>query len=438
MWGLFKLREGLSRKFESLTYVGHNAGMSQIASISRRAVLRACVAVPALALGVRSARVSAASTLILLDSDGLQALKLRIDDGDVDLQKAVATLGHDAEDALKLPLQSVTAKTQSPPGGDKRDYLSQAPYFWPDPAKPDGKPYIRRDGKVNPEADAIQDAVAIDAMESATATLALAYYFTGDVRYAERAAEHLRSWFTSSRTGMRPNMNYAQLVPGVDEERPNGVIEAHVLSRVPDWALMLQGARAWTDKDNSALKRWFSAYGRWLTTSANGKAAAKLANNQGTWYWVQLACAALYAGDTAAARKAVNSGVNLIATQVSQDGSQTLELARTRPLAYSIFNLRGMLALATLGERVGIAALCSNSALYIRSAFDYVLRVADDATLRSADADAFKKRDLAEIAIQASEIFGYLPYRKKAAELDAKVRIARVTLTSARAKAACA
>ena len=36
-------------------------------------------------------------------------------------------------------------------GGDKHDYLSFGSYWWPDPDKPDGLPYIRRDGGVNPE-----------------------------------------------------------------------------------------------------------------------------------------------------------------------------------------------------------------------------------------------------------------------------------------------
>jgi len=42
-------------------------------------------------------------------------------------------------------------ESQAPPSGDKHDYMSIAPYFWPDPKKPDGLPYIRHDGKVNPE-----------------------------------------------------------------------------------------------------------------------------------------------------------------------------------------------------------------------------------------------------------------------------------------------
>ncbi len=35
---------------------------------------------------------------------------------------------------------SVTDKTRTPPSGDRHDYMSIAPYFWPDPAKADRLP----------------------------------------------------------------------------------------------------------------------------------------------------------------------------------------------------------------------------------------------------------------------------------------------------------
>jgi hypothetical protein len=41
-------------------------------------------------------------------------------------------------------------KTKTPPSGDKHGYLSEALYWWPDPSKQDGMPYIRRDGETIP------------------------------------------------------------------------------------------------------------------------------------------------------------------------------------------------------------------------------------------------------------------------------------------------
>jgi hypothetical protein len=60
----------------------------------------------------------------------------------------------------------------TPPSGDKHDYMSQAPYFWADPSKPGGLPYIRRDGERNPEIEKINNHSVKDQMEGAVETLA--------------------------------------------------------------------------------------------------------------------------------------------------------------------------------------------------------------------------------------------------------------------------
>ena len=44
-----------------------------------------------------------------------------------------------------------------PPSGDKHDYLSYSRYWWPDPEKNDGLPYIRRDGVVKGPLEHILD-----------------------------------------------------------------------------------------------------------------------------------------------------------------------------------------------------------------------------------------------------------------------------------------
>ena len=66
--------------------------------------------------------------------------------------------------------------------------MSLGPYWWPDPNKPDGLPYIRRDGERNPEISSDYDAPRFGALTGAVTTLALAYYFSDDEKYAARAA----------------------------------------------------------------------------------------------------------------------------------------------------------------------------------------------------------------------------------------------------------
>src|SRR5437762_13988851 len=67
-----------------------------------------------------------------------------------DFKPALEQLRAEAEKALQFTPVSVMDKKLVPDSGDKHDYMSIAPYFWPDPSKPDGLPYIRRDGEVNP------------------------------------------------------------------------------------------------------------------------------------------------------------------------------------------------------------------------------------------------------------------------------------------------
>ena len=52
-----------------------------------------------------------------------------------------------ADEHLKKGPYSVTYKKALPPSGDKHDYISMGPYWWPNPKTADGLPYIRRDGE---------------------------------------------------------------------------------------------------------------------------------------------------------------------------------------------------------------------------------------------------------------------------------------------------
>src|SRR5262245_35894615 len=80
-----------------------------------------------------------------------------------------------ADKALTVPATSVMDKTITPPSGDKHDYMSQAPYWWPDPTKADGKPYIRKDGQRNPEINRLPDHDNLGRLTSTVSTLGLAY-----------------------------------------------------------------------------------------------------------------------------------------------------------------------------------------------------------------------------------------------------------------------
>src|ERR1041385_3333039 len=158
---------------------------------------------------------SATPRVFLLDGNYLHATRQRIHDGDKSLAPALAELERDAKSALRADSFSVVEKTNLPPSGDKHDYMSIGPYFWPDPASSNGLPYIRHDGKRNP-ANRTSDRRALGSMIGNVEPLSLAFYLTGHEAYAKKATDLLRTWFLDPATSMNPNFNYAQAVPGVN------------------------------------------------------------------------------------------------------------------------------------------------------------------------------------------------------------------------------
>ena len=286
----------------------------------------------------------------------LVEVKARLAARDESLKPALKALVNEADKALTTPPPSVVEKDKVPPSGDRHDYMSTAPYFWPDPAKPDGLPYIRHDGKVNPESrDDGFDHGRIGLMGETVETLALAYYFTGNEAYAERAAKCLRVWFLDPATRMNPNLNFAQAVPGENTGRGTGILEGRHIAVAADAAQLLAGSPAWTTKDKTEFKAWLETYLNWLLTSKNGRAEAGSRNNHGTFYDVQAVELALVLGKPDLAKQICEAAQQKrIAVQIAPDGKQPLELERTAALGYSHFNLEALFMLATLSEHVGV------------------------------------------------------------------------------------
>jgi Alginate lyase len=293
--------------------------------------------------------------VFLLDARQLERSRAAIKNGDKSTAPAWEKLKRDAHRALDEGPFTVINKAATPPSGDKHDYMSQAPYFWPDSKKPDGLPYIRRDGERNPEIYKITDAKDLDSLGKNVETLALAYYFSGEEADAAKAVGLLRAFFLAPATRMNPNLEYAQYVPGVNTGRGIGLIETRGLTRVVDATGLLKGSKALTVDDERGLKEWFAKFLQWMLESKNGREESAAKNNHGTFYDVQVISYALFVGRRDLAKQVLEQAKQKrIAAQIEADGSQPLELARTKSWSYSNMNLDGLMQLATLGSRAGV------------------------------------------------------------------------------------
>ncbi|HEV8592190.1 MAG TPA: alginate lyase family protein [Pyrinomonadaceae bacterium] len=290
-----------------------------------------------------------------MNSKKLQQIKAAVKAKDKTYDDAIAAIEKNAQKALEGGTFSVTTKSITPPSGDKHDYMSQAPYFWADPGKKDGLPYIRRDGERNPEINKITDHKSMDQMVSAVDALSLAYYLKGNEAYATKAVQILRAFFLDPATRMNPNLQYAQGIPGINTGRGIGLIETVGLTRVVDSIGLLDGSKALSHPDKKGLEDWFSRFLQWMQESKNGRDESAAQNNHGTHYDLQVASYALFLGKNDIAKNILEAAKQKrIAKQIESDGRQPLELARTKAWSYSVMNLRGLIQLATLGTHVGV------------------------------------------------------------------------------------
>ncbi|MFJ1967595.1 alginate lyase family protein [Streptomyces sp. NPDC087903] len=297
----------------------------------------------------------------VLDGSRLQQAKIRLDRGDPQLRRAARALTARADGWLNQGPWTVVDKPRPAPGGDVHDYLSQAPYWWPSQPptadNPWGCPYVQRDGQRNPEVDTGTDRQDVEKVFDSAYDLSLAWYYTGEKRYALKAGQILRAWFLTPATRMNPNLDHAQFIPCRYDGRAIGIIDfsQSYTSVLDALAILDTGAAGWTRTDRTAMAKWNSDFLGWLRDSDFGKQEGAAANNHGTFYDMQLAALAYATGDKELARRTVlDARAKRIAPQIAADGSQPQELARTRSWHYSTFDLVAYTRLADIGRHVGV------------------------------------------------------------------------------------
>lgn len=252
-----------------------------------------------------------------------------------------------AEKMMKEEPVTVTASSCKRSSGGKNDFYSEGDYWWPDPSNP-GAPYIQKDGQTNPD-NFVDHRLAMIRLSEITATLTSEWLITRDQKYANRVLKHLNAWFVDQATRMNPNMLYAQAIWGRYTGRGIGLIDAYHLVEVAQSIKILIDNQAIPKKDAAKIKDWFRSFLSWMTTHQYGIDEMNARNNHGTCWAVTASAMATLTGDEQVRKMCADRFKTvLLPTQMASDGSFPLELKRTKPYGYSLFNIDAMCNLAQI------------------------------------------------------------------------------------------
>jgi len=260
-----------------------------------------------------------------------------------------------AERHLNTEFYSVMQKKHVSPTGNKHDYMSMAPYTWPNPNTPNGLPYITRDGERNPELNEY-DRNPLGNMCTMVVDLSLAHFFSGKREYADKAAEQIRVWFLNPETKMNPHLSYAQFIPGVNEGkgRSYGIIDVYSFLEMLDAVALLQYANALGSEDIAALQSWFTEFLQWLTTNEMGLAEKNAQNNHSIAYDATCTRFALFVNDTLLLNTILSEfPEKRLYKQIQPDGRQPQELQRTLAFHYTLYNIDHMLDICQMAGKQG-------------------------------------------------------------------------------------
>ncbi|AXY72949.1 hypothetical protein D3H65_02755 [Paraflavitalea soli] len=363
--------------------------------------------------------------VFLVDAQHLARVKQSVQAKDKGVEQPLLNLLQEADKLLEMKPVSVMDKGLTPVSGNKHDYMSQAPYFWYDSSKPNGLPYLRRDGERNPEIYKITDRSNLGKLENAAHLLSLAWYFTGKEQYADKAASLLRCWFLDGTTRMNPHLNYGQAIPGINDGRGIGIIETIALTNIADAAGLLKGSKAWPLQDHQALQQWYKEYLQWMLTSKNGKEEHAAKNNHGTWYYVQVVDFALFCGDKAKAHELAEESKKRMDSQLTAEGQMPLELERTAALGYSTFNLRAWFTLAGLASQAGtdLWNYTTSKGAGLRTALDWLTPYAfGEKAWTWQQINRYNKEDMLPVVAQAGTIWKAPAYTARAEQLVKTVK----------------
>lgn len=297
-----------------------------------------------------------AKTLVYYNPKHMQLVKEKIKAKDVYFSGHYEELLKAGNIALNYVLDPVTNKTQMPPSKDMHDYLTYAPYRWPDPSKPDGLPWKAIDGIINPvsrgvDTDFNRKTAFFDAIEKLT----WSFYFSDDKRFSDKAIDLINGWYLDPKTRVNPNMNFGQGVPGIADGRPAGLHEWKPQAEVINALQIFESKGVLPLHIKTGMHQWLSQYLEWITKDSMAIQAGQTRQNHANYYNHQVVGLMMFLGKKQAAKAIVEDAkLSRIADQILPDGTQPREMGRTRSVHYTAGNLWLLTELILLGRKLDV------------------------------------------------------------------------------------
>jgi hypothetical protein len=292
---------------------------------------------------------------ILIDSEDAARMRDFVKRHRAALADTLARLDKLATEALRAGPWSVSY--QRPAGlnvnAGLNDYVSEGPYWWPDPKNPAG-PYIRKDGQRNP-GRFMGNRSDLEKTTESVLALGMGAFLLSKAGCADHANQVLSVWFVDPKTRMNPDLERGQMVRGINTGRGTGIIDTVSLIHAAQGVALLETAGGLDAGVAQGVRRWYADYLKWLTTSKNGLDEKSSGNNHATWWTAQAASFAAFTGDAAAQRMCWDHCRNyLVPTEIKPDGSCPREEERTQSLSYSSMNLDAFATVCRLAQMAGV------------------------------------------------------------------------------------
>jgi hypothetical protein len=275
---------------------------------------------------------------MFLNQQEINSIKLKITSNSEPWKSAYAKLINDANSELSKSYYSITKNGGYP---NKSVYYVRGPYAWrcnenPCEAECTGTEWTICDGHTNPNADREDYKEAIS-VGTAVRNLALAYKFTNDTRYADKAIYFINHWTVNSSTMMLPYYPGFQSKIELSITMPAMFYGAELLLDYPGWKA----------SDKQAFINWASKFG-------NSAVLWSETNNFENWRNVVLFSTAVLTDNKTMLDYAVANWKKVIPLHINNSGFMTKEINRADSLSYSTYAINGMMQGAEIARHQGI------------------------------------------------------------------------------------